>query len=417
MEKLKQASGNWVNGERFWDRQEDLLLLSKRLDDGANVLLVAQRRMGKTSLMHETIRRIRDNYVCLFVDLQKAAKPADAIAAIALAIKPFASIWKKAAAVFGNILKEAANTVEEIDLAELGIKLKAGMTSGTWAEKGDRLLQVLADMEKPVVLMMDEVPICINRILKGDEGTITPARRVEADAFMSWLRENTLRHKGKIRFVVSGSIGFEPVLHQAGISATLNTFQSYELKPWDPKTAEQCIEALANEYQVNLGEGAAAEMVRRLACCIPHHVQMFFAHVYERCVRRGRMEFFKDEVEDVYRDEMLSIRGHAELTHYEERLKSVLGDAEYRLALEMLTEAAVNRVLSREAMAAFRDLYGTGGFDAMEAQRTVLNVLEHDGYLQHDPDGQGYSFVSHLLRDWWEKRYKEFFTPVLERGV
>jgi hypothetical protein len=189
------------------------------------------------------------------------------------------------------------------------------------------------------------------------------------------------------------------------------------LKPWDPETAEACIEALAKEYKVRLGEGTAAEMVRRLACCIPHHVQMFFSHVHERCVRRGRLEFFKDEVEDIYRDEMLSIRGHAELTHYEERLRLVLGDTEYALALEMLTEAAVSRVLSRDALAAFRKLYGDDGFDAAQAQRTVLHVLEHDGYVHREPGGQGYSFVSHLLRDWWEKRYKEFFTPVLERGV
>ena len=55
----------------------------------------------------------------------------------------------------------------------------------------------------------------VNRLLKGDDYRITPERRAEADRFMSWLRAASIRHQGKVRIVVSGSIGFEPILRQA----------------------------------------------------------------------------------------------------------------------------------------------------------------------------------------------------------
>src|SRR5450631_722455 len=73
-EKLVQAHGNWVKGDRFWDRESDTALMIEKLDEGAHILLVAQRRMGKTSLMKEIERLVNSRYTCLFVDLQKAVE-------------------------------------------------------------------------------------------------------------------------------------------------------------------------------------------------------------------------------------------------------------------------------------------------------------------------------------------------------
>jgi hypothetical protein len=48
--KLKQAYGNWVEGDRFWDRENDIKLLINRIEEGAHVLLVAQRHMTAQTL-------------------------------------------------------------------------------------------------------------------------------------------------------------------------------------------------------------------------------------------------------------------------------------------------------------------------------------------------------------------------------
>ncbi|MCP4679878.1 MAG: ATP-binding protein [Deltaproteobacteria bacterium] len=414
MKKLRQGGANWVDGKQFWDREDDIRLFMKQLDEGANLLLVAQRRMGKTSLMREVMRRLKDRYTCMFVDLQKAASAADAIVELSLAVKPHKSLWNKTTGLFKNILLGLADAVETIEFGELGVKLRAGLTESNWSEKGDQLLEILVGAEKPVVIFLDEVPIMVNRMIKGDDFAVTPEGRTKADAFMSWLRSSSIRHKGKLRFVVSGSIGFEPVLHQAGLSATLNTFLAFDLKPWDEATAIDCLHALANEYSVALEQGAAAEMVRKLGCPIPHHVQLFFSRVYERCVRRGRLEFSTEEVADVYEQEMLSVRGHAELTHYEERLKQVLGPETFPWALEMLTEAAVTGCLSQKALIAFQEHSSIEGSAVAETQMNILHVLEHDGYLKKTEDG--YHFISSLLRDWWKKRYGAFFSSAEQRG-
>jgi hypothetical protein len=415
MKKLIQAHGNYVEGDRFWDRERDIELLINKLDEGAHILLVAQRRMGKTSLIRETKRRLSDRYLCLFVDLQKAASAEDALVEISLALKPYSSQWNKIKGLFANTLENIVEKIEELNLGEIGIKLRAGFTSGNWGEKGDSLFSILAGSEKPVLLLIDEASLMVNRMLKGDDFRITPERKARVDEFMSWLRKNSLAHQGKIRIVLSGSIGLELILRQAGLSATINHFQPFELPPWDETTAIGCLQALAAQYGIQFKNEAEAAMVKRIGCCIPHHVQMFFSHVYDRCMRRKRMEFYSDEVNDIYESEMLGIRGHAELTHYEERLKIVLGPELYTLALEILTESATAGCLTRESLTALQKGYQFKERSATEIADEILRVLEHDGYIKAGEGG--YIFESQLLKDWWVKRYGHFYVPVMERGI
>jgi hypothetical protein len=413
--KLVQAHGNWVEGDRFWDRESDTALMIEKLDEGAHILLVAQRRMGKTSLMKEVKRLVSNRYTCLFVDLQKASTAEDAIVEISIALRPHTTLWGKTKGLFSNAFTMIAGNIEELNLGEIGIKLRAGLTTGNWSEKGDSLFSILAGSEQPVLLLIDEVPLMVNRMLKGDDFKITSERKAKVDEFMSWLRKNSLAHQGKIRIVLSGSIGFEPILRQAGLSATINNFQPFDLKPWDDVAAIGCLQALAAEYGILFKDGVEAVMVKRLGCCIPHHVQMFFSHVYDRCKRRGRMEFYPDEVNDIYESEMLGIRGHSELTHYEDRLKLVLGPEIFTMALEILTETAVTGCLTRLALTAVQNGYEFEDRSTLSASEEILRVLEHDGYIK--PGGGGYVFESYLLQDWWKKRYGYFHVPVLERGI
>ena len=67
----------------------------------------------------------------------------------------------------------------------MSIKLRAGLTAGNWIPKGDELFSILATEDKPVLLLLDEVPILVNRIIKGEDYKITPERCRVAGEFMS----------------------------------------------------------------------------------------------------------------------------------------------------------------------------------------------------------------------------------------
>ena len=414
---LRKAGGNWVEGDRFFDRETELEALTERVRDGTHTLLTAQRRMGGTSLVRELLRRLKveGRFETIFVDLEGASTPADAIAEIGFQSRSAQGAWGRIKSLFTNVLPaevEVGGRVPRLADADLRVKLRAGVDAGNWRHKGDEVFAALAANGRPVMLAIDELPLLVNRLLKGGdyrEGRdygITPERRRSADEFLSWLRKNGQMHRGRISMILSGSVSLEPILQQAGLSAHANIYSPFDLKPWNRETAMACLGVLGETYGLDLPQAVRQDMCRRLRCQVPHHVQRFFDTLHEDLRRAGQRSASLEDVERVYGNEMLGIRGQMDLEHYESRLRMVLGLEGYRIALEMLTEAAVNGGWLRgDAIGRHRESLAAeagAGTDPLPIE-DVLHVLEHDGYLAKQ--GDGYRFVSGLLEDWWRVRY------------
>lgn len=413
---LRKAGGNWVEGDSFFDRELELEALEERVRHGNHTLLTAQRRMGKTSLIRELLRRLSDSgqFESVFVDLEGAGDPADGVAEIAVQAKPVRGAWNAIKTGFANVLREASDRIEELAIADMRVKLRAGIDAGNWQQRGDAVFAALAASERPIVLAIDELPILVNRLLKDDDGRITPAGSRAADEFLSWLRKNGQGYRGRISLILCGSVGLEPLLGQAGLGAHANIFAPYDLKPWSEDTAVSCLAALAKTYEIDLTVEVRRQMCGRLRCCIPHHVQMFFDKVHEHLRHAKRRHASLDDVEWVYLHEMLSVRGQADLQHYEGRLRTILGPSGYPVALEILTETAVNGGLDDHGVDQYRAHFSDREGDAeagIVSLEDVLHVLRHDGYLERQQGG--YRFVSGLLEDWWRSRYGENFVSVL----
>ena len=400
---MRKAGGNWVVGDNFFNRGAEIESLTERVRDGTHTLLTAQRRMGKTSLVRELLRRLDDEgtFETIFVDLEAAGTPADAIAEIAFQAKAAQGAWHRVRQLFKNVLPQETEVSGKVAGTELRVKLRAGVDAGNWRHMGDQIFAALADNKQQVVLALDELPILVNRLLKGDDYAITPERRRAADEFLSSLRKNGQEHLGKISLILSGSVSLEPILQQAGLSAHANIFSPFDLKPWDEKTASKCLGALAETYGLDLPQDVREAMCKRLRCQIPHHVQRFFDVLHEDLRHAGRNAASIDDVQRVYESEMLGVRGQMDMEHYEGRLKMVLGSKGCRIALDLLTEAAVDGILSRAAIVRHRDRQAAAA-DPVPID-DILHVLEHDGYFEKHEGG--YRFISGLLEDWWRTRY------------
>ena len=401
---MRSNVGNWVVEEDFFDREVELEALTERVHGGTHTLLTAQRRMGKTSLVRELLRRLAcgGQWKTIFVDLESAATPADAIAEIAFSsgvAQGMRGWFRRLPYLFPNVRLPDTELSARVPGVELKFKLRAQLDAGNWRHKGDRVFAALAGSGH-VALALDEVAIFVNRMLKGNGHRITAEGKRMADEFLSWLRKNAQAHRGKVSMILTGSVSLEPILQQAGLSAHANVFSAFDLRPWDEQTAMACFVALAENHGVDLPMPVCEKMCRLLRCQIPHHVQRFFDVLHQHLRRTGRSAASVDDVQHVYANEMLGVRGQMDMPHYEGRLRVVLGEEAYRVALEMLTEAAVGSQLSDEAIARWRTPLALD--DPMRVD-DVLHVLEHDGYLARR-DG-GYRFTSGLLEDWWRVRY------------
>lgn len=408
--KLKNKYGPWVTGEDFYDRDVETALLTRSIESGgSHLLIVAPRRVGKTSLIRETFRRMeqKETHYLVFLDIQNCTTPEDVMVALSMGASHHKTLLKKVTDVFSTFLRQASENVESIGVPDLmEIKLREGI-KGDWQFKGRKLLSNLAKADRPIVICMDELPIMVSRLLRKSPE--------EAEIFLSWMRRIMGEFQENICFIICGSIGLEPILKRYGLSHTIGHLQPFHIDPWDSQTAGECLELLARTLDIIWSTELSLKMANLLGVCIPHHVQMFFGYLYQDLFKDHRRNPNIEDIERVYQASMLSTRGHAELADYEERLLRVLDREKIPLALDLLSEAAIKNILETAMCDVLFDRSGLN--DKGPVLREVLDVLEHDGYLIRHETMDGWRFSSNLIRDWWKKRFSQSYVNPRNQGA
>lgn len=410
MSALINRVGPVVTGSDFFGREVEVQRMVDLLRRGDHISLIAQRRIGKSSLLREVQRRVEPDMVCLYVDLQDCLGAADAIAALTEAAHAHTRLRTRALLAFQNLL----GSVEEVGGELLRLKLAEGL-QGDWRHRADRVVADLLKADAPLVIMLDELPVLLVRLLRDGQGRARPDGHEQADRLLSWLRRAALGAEGRLRLVLTGSIGLHPIAHQAGLSGTLNIYAPFSLTAWEPATAIQALRALAKRQDLQMDDAAVEEVVARLGVCIPYHVQLFFSQLDEDAKRRRSTVVGHLDVQRVYTTRLLSSHGHVELAHMEERLRLVVPATHLALVIDLLSEAAVVGSLRTPAAAQLARHHDVPAPQVPAVLDSVFGVLEHDGYLERGPDGQR-RFVSALLRDWWRSRHGELYRPADQRG-
>ena len=407
---MKSSTGRWVSGDDFFDREPELQILESRVRDRNHVLLSGQRRMGKTSVLRELGRRLEDRgWDFLFTDVEGATCPEDVIADVAEAAHPIRSLSLRIVDRMGRWVKENVEEVGAgISAQDFRVKIRAGLNAGTWRRHGEQLLRECSTHDKQILLVIDELPIFLKRMLREDGGE----RRVEE--FLSWLRSAFQKLEvGSPVLIVSGSIGLAPLVHRLGIPDRINHLYPFRLGPWDREASVECFQRLAGSSDLSFEDGVAGAVYEALGIGIPHHVQFFFARLHDFATMKGRDRITVEDVEVVYRTELLGPSGGSDLVHYETRLREGLDAESYTIAMEILAEAAVQDVFTAGARRSLEGLYSKVSADAPGRIEDALEVLVHDGYLEVG-DG-GYRFPSRLLKDWWAARFRDHHTSLESR--
>lgn len=402
---MQVSPGRWVAGANFFNRESELQILESQVSEGNHVLLTGQRRMGKTSITRELGLRLEaKGWVFLFTDVEGATGPEDVITDIAKATHPVRPLKARLVDTLGRWFK---NNVEEINASEFGVKFRAGLNAGNWRRYGEQLIRECAVHDKPILLVMDELPIFLKRISDTDG-----VRRV--DEFLSWLRGVFQGLQGgSLALIVSGSIGLAPLVQRLGIPDRINYLYPFRLGPWCREDSVECFKRLAESQELRIDDDVADAVYEKLGIGIPHHVQSFFARLRDFAIMQHRDRVTMEDVDEVYRTQLLGPAGQNDLIHYETRLKEGLDDGSHTIAMEILAEAATQDVFTSHARQTLERKYSQTCDDARGRIVEALDILEHDGYLEAGADG--YRFPSRLLKDWWSARFRDHYTPLETR--
>ena len=393
---MRNITGQAVMGDDLYGREYELSRLWEHLTQGEHVLMLAPRRVGKTSLMLELRRAPRENWNVVYVDVQRGEGAADCVAAILAALAAIPEFRNRFEAFpFSSAVKDIFGRLSTtVDTGVLRVELKSAIGS-EWSNAAEHLqarLMRLPDADGKLLIIIDELPILISRMLHTDE------RKGEAELLLSWFRQ--LRQapnlRDRVHTLVGGSIGLEGVLRRAGLSGVINDLTPFRVDSWDRSTATAFLHALGANRGFRLDDVSIARILELLRDPVPYHIQLFFSALRDDC--KGDASGISQEVIDrCFNDRLAGPSGIAHLDHYATRLEIALDAHEHDVATNILNSAC--RRNSGANLTELEELRRRGESTFW----SVLRDLEADGYLIRDE--YRLEFRSNLLREWWRKRY------------
>lgn len=396
---LRPALGNYASGDRFWDREQEVRDIVNYLVDGASVLVNGPRRIGKTSVVRRVLAQLAPSRTTLFIDVEKCAGPTEMFATLAADASRDAAAWAQIQRWFGKRISR----IKSVEIKDLKVELHAAMV-GSWRDDGRAIIEALARGDRATVIAVDELPLLADRMLRED-----PAG---TELFLGLLRALSEETRG-VRWLISGSIGLEAVLHRAGLTGFITWLRTYPIGAWDEATTMGAAAALARTTGLALADGAALALHDHLGLGVPFHVQLFMDELRRDADRRDARTVTAADVARVYDGPFLTSAVRTHMQHLEARLGRVLDGDALRLARDMLTKAAVANLLTGADAMVLANSVVEDASQRTSTLREVFEILEHDAYLGRDANGWRYQ--SKVVRDWWKQGNELGFIPASER--
>jgi AAA+ ATPase superfamily predicted ATPase len=390
-----------VRLDDFYGRDAFVELVWEKLSVG-NVLLAAPRRFGKTSVMYRLIDRPRDGYTFVHADLEHMAQPAELITVLAVQLaratdSRLAKIAQSLSYFPQALWSGVRSTIDEVELVKVKLKLREELRP-SWQESGEELFKKIAGLQTPVVFVLDEFPMMIDRMARSE------AHREEAKTLLHWLR--TIRQSPdlrNVRFLIAGSIGIGRVLNELGEINAINDFEQVRLEPFTQKVATSFIGELAKTKTIILDNPIKQQMLDLIGAPVPYFIQVIFSEAAKQHRLDGE-PLTPERVTQVYHEKVLGVDCKTYFDHYYSRLRDFYDPLEEKAVKRILRELATVGFLTRDACFQFYKEKMAERAD-VEEFNLMMSDLENDFYVRYDFTTRRYEFACKLLRDWWLRHY------------
>ena len=377
------VAGQAVRGKNFWDRpllMEDMFDI---IENGGHILLVAPRRVGKTSLMYRILDTNDDGYIVLYVDTEAEHD------SNAFWMKLFSALMDKE--FLGSVKNQAKNfytKIVSICVVEVGPKgIKFGEDQPIDYALAFECLLRSYDGDKKFIIMIDEFSQTIENIIQH-ESTESAVQLLQTHRA---LRQN---HKisEKFMFIYAGSIGLEGVVANINSSKHINDLVSVGVPPFDLEEAQKFTKHLFTTNKIEVDEASVLYFLQKIEWYIPFYIQLIAQEV-KRLYRREPT--INEDVIDSAIEKVLANR--KEFIHWEERL-NLFSTQEKQYAKEVL-----NRISEDNTIEVNELINIAVKCELSDGAKSVLRALEYDGYINNSNDIRIYRFNSPLLKTWWNK--------------
>lgn len=377
--------GRLATGSAFFDRQE---IISHAWDllKTSNLLLLAPRRVGKSSLlnrMHEKSAEM--GYSGLYLSVPDAEDELDFIKRLVRSFRDAPWSSRGWASSFRQHLPNDLEVVLKTGLVELKAK------NFDWRRPADELEALLKSSDSRTLLLIDELPLLIGSIVKQDPGG------TRAERFLLWLKR--LREQYPPRWFFAGSIGLDSVARRLKLSGTIHDLQPVELGAFTPETARSFLMARGQLHQWTLSAETIDAIMTAVEWPIPFYLNLVFEQL--RMVVAERQGPPSPELVEIALQQLMQ-HGRTHFDHWDERLSKMFDDRMVHyceMVLAMACREAGGVAISTVDLRLSRQI--TDERQRSEMLRQLLDLLTSDGYLVRYE--RSVRFRSALLRRYWRE--------------
>jgi uncharacterized protein len=389
--------GQVATGANYYPRDAITDLIREAIDNGANVLLSAPRRVGKTSILSHLAEDANSGIAYLYLITEAVKSPDDFYKRIiALILKPenrprYHNV--------GAILSAITNELKSIKLLGAEVQFHDASRTIDYRSECEKLLDLLAKGNNRVVLLIDEFPQAILNIIKN-------YREGVAISFLQELRE--LRHRmhfrRRVQFVFAGSIGLLNVVSRLDATSTINDLEPMDVTPLSDSEAVDFLTKLAAGMRIDLSDVQKREILSIIQWHIPYFIQIFMQHLKKEMQSERATpssQSFNKVVDGILGQKLY-------FDHWKNRLRNTLSQDDYAMAERILNAASKQVSISRAEL--FQIVGAKKGYSDRRRQRlesrlnSIIDLLQHDGYINTlTGDPPQYAFISPFLKVWWAR--------------
>jgi len=394
---MRNVTGSPVEDSDFFDRPRELARLQRNLSNGANLLLTAPRRVGKTSLALRLCELERHAGRCaVFLNVEGChdelafgEKLVDALSESGLHPEPLGRL--------ALAFRRARQALRGLKVGAAGVDMEMASSDETDSTLGRAVESIFRKIEggdHSILLAIDEMPELLLALAKDEQGADRVAR------LLHWLRALRQTYRRNVRWIFLGSIGLDSFLDDRHLRKAINDLTTIDLPALSKDEANEFLSRLGESNGLPLSAEMRTLILERVGWPLPHHLQI----VFHALVDSGATEANAATIDAAFAH--LLLPGNlSQFDTWRHRLEEQFGQSDATAAkdiLRHLCQYADGRTRSQILNGLMSTRQSTDPATIEEQLARLLLMLQRDGYLLES--GGIYAFRSFLLREYWHRR-------------
>ncbi len=354
------------------------------IESGSNILLVAPRRVGKTSILFYLSDNPKGGFRPLYLITESVNDENEFFRKLYGHIFELLDGIEKFSQRIRNLVGK--NKISEI--SKNGVKLEDVKLDYYGALI--KLFEVLDLDGEKLIILIDEFPETVENIKDKNE----------TDALHFLQKNRELRHSAIVRekaqFIYAGSIGLENVVSKINASSTINDLHSFGVPPFTEKESRGLIfDKILKNSEMQIEDEQVSFLLSKIEWLIPFYIQLIMDETY-KLYSYEELKKITNEVIERAIDKSVQHKLYFDL--WLSRLKTTFKGNEFSFVKSVLNNASEKDTISSAEIYNYAE-----GFNITEIYKNIINTLVYDGYINNNDNPKIYHFNSPILKRWWYK--------------